>query len=625
MRIAPTKSGRLKTPLNKALYCLRFLSIILPVFGVGSINANEQFVPEWAIDATWYQIFPERFHNGDPSNDPPRSSLDFLQYVPESWQLSSWTSDWYARAPWEIESREEFYHHVHRRRYGGDLQGVIDKLDHLQDLGINALYLNPLFYADSMHKYDGNCFHHIDPHFGPDPAGDLKIMATETHDPRTWKWTSADRLFLNLIREAHRRNMRVIIDGVWNHTGTSHFAFQDLVANQQRSRYKDWFKVIRFDSPDTPDNEFDYQGWHGYKSLPEFQQLDGDLASGPKRYVFACTRRWMDPSGRGRPGEGIDGWRLDVAEELPPKFWQDWHKLVRSINPEAYTSAEIWGDATRFVPDNHFSAAMNYHGFAMVAKAWFIDQTIGSAEFLRQFTERFEAHPPKRALAMQNLYDSHDTQRLASAIVNQHLPPTYDDGNIVSPRHNPDYRITAPDDEARAIWAMMAVFQFTAPGAPMVYYGTELGMFGADDPDNRMPAWWPEFQFDPIKTHPNGSPLSAPIPVGYDPDIHHLYRSLGRLRSNNAVFSRGNFKAVPYPFTSSPPPSSNSPPQPKPSDIFAFTRQYQNQHALIVINRSNQSCVAPTRTPHTFITTPPAQAGSIPPKSAAIYLNTSPR
>ena len=186
-------------------------------------------VPDWAADAVFYQVFPERFRNGDPRNDPTRQSLEFPDVAPAAWRISSWTGDWYERVDWEQQLGPRFYDDgVFHRRYGGDLQGVLDKLDYLQSLGVNALYFNPVFHARSLHKYDGSSFHHVDPHFGPDPGGDLALIATETADPATWKWTAADRLFLQVIQAAHQRQIRLIIDGVFNHTGRDFFAFADL-------------------------------------------------------------------------------------------------------------------------------------------------------------------------------------------------------------------------------------------------------------------------------------------------------------------------------------------------------------------------------------------------------------
>ncbi len=228
------------------------------------------FVPDWVADAVFYQIFPERFRNGDPANDPTRDSLE-TKDVPQNWRITPWTSDWYARTDWEKQLSNNFYEHgVFQRRYGGDLQGVLDKLDYLEELGVNAIYFNPVFYARSMHKYDGASMHHVDPYFGPDPAGDLKLIANETSDPQTWQWTAADKLFLKLIRQIRERVMHVIIDGVFSHTGHDFFAFADLRKNQANSEYQDWYIVQYFDDPETPHDEFRYKSWWVLESLPEF-------------------------------------------------------------------------------------------------------------------------------------------------------------------------------------------------------------------------------------------------------------------------------------------------------------------------------------------------------------------
>ncbi len=529
------------------------VTALLAVIGSVPCRAEEQAelrVPAWVEDAIFYQVFPERFANGDPTNDPTRDTLE--ADVPESWQISPWTGDWYARDEWEEQLGPDFFEHgVFHRRYGGDLQGVIDRLDYLQDLGISALYLNPVFEARSLHKYDGNSFHHVDRHFGPDPAGDLALMATETADPATWKWTAADKLFLELLREAHARGMRVVIDGVFNHTGRDFFAFTDVRRKGRASPYASWYTIHAEDDPATPENEFRYQCWWGIDTLPEFADTpDGkDLGPGPKDYIMAITRRWMDPDGDGDPADGIDGWRLDVAREVPTAFWRDWHDLVQRLNPEAYTVAEEWDEASGFLNAADFDATMNYFGFSFPVKGFLIDGTLPASKTVAAFEERLAAHPRSRRYAMLNLIDGHDTDRVASMIVNAarrpyEQPNRYDFDIAVSPRHHADYDLRQPNTRERRIQRMVALMQQTFVGAPMIYYGTETGMWGADDPCDRMPMVWPGMRFEPQQADPRGR-VREPQPVEFDQSLFAFYRALIELRRRHASLRRGEVEFLP--------------------------------------------------------------------------------
>ena len=523
------------------------------VFATAPCRADappELQVPEWVSDAIFYQIFPERFDNADPSNDPTCDTLE--ADVPESWRISPWTGDWYARDTWERELGPDFFEHgVFHRRYGGDLQGVIDRLDYLQDLGINAIYLNPVFEARSLHKYDGNSFHHVDRHFGPDPQGDVALVATETADPKTWKWTAADRLFLELLEQAHARGIRVVIDGVFNHTGRDFFAFQDVRRRGRASPYAGWYTVLAEDDPDTPENEFKYQCWWGIDTLPEFADTpDGkDLGPGPKDYILAITRRWMDPNGDGDPADGIDGWRLDVAREVPVGFWRDWHRLVHDLNPAAYTVAEEWDEASGFLNAAAFDATMNYFGFSFPVKGFLIDDTLPATRAVAEFRDRLDHHLPTRRYAMLNLIDGHDTDRVASMIVNAarrpyEQPDRFDFDIAVSPRQHADYDLRGPDDRERRIQRMVALFQFTYVGAPMMYYGTEAGMWGADDPCDRMPMVWPGMQFDPQQADPRDRDRE-PCPVGFDQTTFAFYRAAIELRKKYPCLRHGGIEFFP--------------------------------------------------------------------------------
>jgi cyclomaltodextrinase len=514
-------------------------------------SLTSQTVPAWAADAVFYQIFPERFFNGDRSNDPTRESLESPELVPKSWAISPWTGDWYARAEWEKERGPNFFENgVFDRRYGGDLRGIIMKLDYLSGLGINAIYFNPVFYSRSLHKYNGSSFHHIDPYFGPDPSGDLKMMGTETSDPASWKWTAADKLFLELLKKAHARNIRVIIDGVFNHTGCDFFAFADLRQRQAASPYRDWYIVQSYDDLATPQNEFRYKAWWGTESLPEFAN-DGtgnDLHPGPKKYILDSTKRWMDPDGDGDPADGIDGWRLDVANEVPTGFWRDWHSLARKINPQCYTVAEFWGDAQRFLDEGQFSATMNYFGFSFPVKGFLIDQTLAPSGAAHMLGERRQGFPLATQYALQNLMDSHDTDRLASMIVNAGRRPykepkrfDYDIGD--SPRYVSDYDVRQPNDRERRVQRLVSLLQMTYVGAPMIYYGTEAGMWGADDPCDRMPMVWQEMSYDPQQGDPLGRPRPA-NPVAFDDGLFKFYQAAIKFRRENPALRRGDVEFV---------------------------------------------------------------------------------
>lgn len=540
------------------------------------VTENSPSEPEWVADAVFYQIFPTRFRNGDPTNDPPRSSLEYLENVPESWQVTSWTADWYARADWEVQLGEDFYENgVFDRRYGGDLQGVIDRLDYLHDLGINAIYFNPVFYARSLHKYDGNTFHHIDPYFGPDPAGDFQLMASETSDPSTWHMTAADQLFFDLIREAHARGIKIVIDGVWNHTGRDFFAFADIVDNQEDSPYKDWYIIRSFDDPGTPEDEFDYEGWWGVETLPLFADTpDGeDLHPGPKQYIFDATEKWMDPNGDGESSDGIDGWRLDVAPDVPIGFWADWNAHVRSLNGNAYTVSEVWDEAHSFLVSGGFSATMNYHAFAFPVKGFLIDNLITPTEFVAAIESRIADYPRSMQFALLNLVDSHDTDRLASMIVNAKTtydqPERFDYDHNVSPRWYPSYAVRKPNGDEQAIQKLVALFQMTFPGAPMIYYGTEVGMWGADDPDDRMPMVWQDLEYEDQTASPHDRPRPADT-VAFDEALHAFYRTIIALRHENDALRYGAFEPV---FTDDA------------RNLLFFTREHEGERVLIGLNR----------------------------------------
>ena len=508
-------------------------------------------VPAWSQDAIWYQIFVERFRNGDPSNDPTPHDIEGVtsEPTPEGWMPTPWSQDWYRQEPWAAATGKDFYGTVQFRRYGGDLKGVIDRLDYLQDLGVTALFLNPVNDAPSLHKYDARSYQHIDRNFGPDPRGDEARMAAEDPgNPATWRWTAADSLFLALVREVHRRHMRIIMDYSWNHTGTTFWAWRDVLAHQRASRFADWYEIERFDDPATPDtNEFAYRGWAGVPWLPEWKKIgrpagqtkgaiDGNLVPGVRDLVFNVTRRWLDPNADGDPSDGVDGFRLDVADVVPLGFWRDYRRLVRSVNPDAYLVGEVWWeswpdkvyDPAPWLRGDVFDAVMNYRWYTPT-RSFFAGAPpfLTPSGYAASLDSLATGIGPSFQRAMMNLTASHDTPRFSTSVYN---PGRYKYRN--TPREDPAYRIDRPDERSRRIQRLILVQQFTGIGAPHVWNGDEVGMWGADDPDERKPLVWADLRYDDETTDPVGRPRRRDRVVP-DTALFGVYHDLIALRKEH--------------------------------------------------------------------------------------------
>ncbi|WP_462146892.1 glycoside hydrolase family 13 protein [Pseudoalteromonas gelatinilytica] len=550
-------------------------------------NNKNEFVPQWAKKAVWYQIFPERFRNGDPSNDPKVDDIKGADPIkqPVQWRIHPWGSDWYELQDYErvnkaANDEHEISTHLLRRRYGGDLQGVIDKLDYLKDLGINAIYLNPVFDSPSLHKYDAASYHHIDPNFGPDPVGDRKLMAQENPlDPKTWVWTKADELALELIDNAHQKGIRIIFDGVFNHMGINSFAFQDLAKNQENSDYKNWFTVNSF-KDEKQGTEFDYQGWFGVKSLPEFKEDEQGLVTGPKQYVFAATKRWMNPKGKGRE-YGIDGWRLDVAYCIAHGFWKDWRQLVKSINPEAYLTAEIVDTPENVKPymqGDEFDGEMNYN-FAFTAAEFFFNpekMAISPTQFDSKLAELRSLYPQGVAYVVQNLFGSHDSNRIGSHIVNRGIANFRDWQDYFTTSQaviNPDYKVSKPTSYDLQLQRLFALLQMTYVGAPMLYYGDEVGMWGANDPDSRKPMIWPDIKYQAERYNPDGS-VRSPDKVTVNTSLKQTYKQLIAIRNANPALSIGSYKTILADDT---------------KNVFVFERQHHTGTFWVLFNNSTEN------------------------------------
>lgn len=525
--------------------------------GSSSTKTNITDPPKWASEVVWYQIFVERFSNGDTTNDPTPETISVSTSsfpVPPDWKITPWSQDWYEQEAWAQKSGKPFRETLQHRRYGGDLQGVLNKLDYLKDLGITAIYFNPLNDAPSLHKYDARNYHHIDVNFGPDPKGDIELMKTENpSDPSTWKWTSADKLFLKVVEEAHKRGMKVILDYSWNHTGVQFWAMQDIMKNGEKSAYKDWYEIVSFDDPKTPENEFQYKGWLNVQSLPELRKVDlkqervngmpfeGNVAPGPKQHIFDVTKRWLAPDGD--TAKGINGYRLDVADQIPMGFWRDYRSYVKSIKPDAYLVGEIWWEKwpnrlMNPVPYNSgdaFDAVMFYQIYRP-ARDFFtgVNSGVSATELIDSLNFQWNRLSVPYRYGQMNVNATHDSPRILTCFAN---PGKYK--YHANPAEDPNYITGFPSEETYKRVRLYLIHQFTIPGSPSIWNGDELGMTGADDPDCRKPIWWPEMKFNDenrrnIQTGPKEYER-----IGANLDHLAFYKSIISLRNHNKVLMDG--------------------------------------------------------------------------------------
>lgn len=509
--------------------------------------------PDWAKEATWYQIMADRFRNGKTANDPDRTR--------------PWTSEWFTPSDWEGKDGQSFWKwYVFDRMYGGDLAGIREMIPYLKELGVTAIYLNPVFEADSHHRYNARTFVHIDDNLGT--KGDFARADAEEDpgDPTTWTWTASDREFLELVAELKRNGIRVILDGVFNHVGDRHSAFLDVKEKGARSKFKEWFAVRSFEP-------FEYDGWAGFGALPVFaKSADGFRSDAVKEHVFAITRRWMDPNGDGDPSDGIDGWRLDVPNEVPMGFWREWRKVVKGINPDAYITGEIWRRADAWLDGATFDAVMNYP-FADAAIAWVgnRERKIAASELDRRLAELRLAYPAEVTAVLQNLLDSHDTDRIASMLANPDR--NYDEGN--RPQDGATgYDGSKPGPEIRRKVRLLALLQATYVGAPMIWNGAEAGMWGADDPTNRKPLLWEDLE-------PYDSPEDR-----VDREMLAWYRKVFSMRAAHAALRTGSFRTLLVDDA---------------QDTWVFERSNASERIVVALNASSRDA---------SITLPGATAGA---------------
>ena len=442
-------------------------------------------VPGWVQGAVIYEIFPDRFANGDPGNDPPGTV--------------AWGSPPQAR-----------------HFQGGDLAGITAHLAHLTEMGVDVIYLTPIFTSPSTHRYDTVDYHQVDPVLGGNPA------------------------LTELLEAAHSGGMRVILDASLNHCHPGFFAFQDLIENGPRSRYRDWFVVnewpvrikarnsgrtwqrewlpvwaaesgleIEFVDDEGPPVEPTYETWYGVASMPRVNLANPEA----RAYMLEAATRWLEA--------GIDGWRMDVARYVDSDFWLDFRRVAKQVSPDAYLIAEIMGDTTLWLQGDRFDATMNYT-FRDICLGFLAREELDAPETAEALARLWAMYSWPVTLANQNLIGSHDTPRFLS-------------------------------EAGGAMWRLRLamVLQLTFPGAPGLYYGDEVGMDGGNDPGSRG-----AFPWEPA---PEGHPL------------YRLVSSLTDLRRREPALVKGDWR-----------------PLPSVGGLLIFERRWEGKRLAVIINRGRR-------------------------------------
>jgi glycosidase len=430
--------------------------------------------PDWAADAVYYYVFPERFRNGDPGNDPQPGRQRYQNHGIELHRR--WLD-----VPYKPGSGDGSDAAYNNDFFGGDLAGIIDKLDHIQALGANVIYLTPVFQAASNHKYDTGDFLRIDPGFG----------------------SNAD--FTRLTQQAARRGLRVVVDTSLNHTGSDSPYFDrygnfaggapGAFANGRIRPDSPWAGWYRFD-PGQTDPDRQYQGWAGTPDLPELDKNAPAWRDFAYRSPDSVTRHWLRA--------GASGWRMDVAPFVPDDFWREWRTVVKATDPQAITIAETWFDASKHLLGDMFDSTMNY-----IFRNAVLDYAAGGAASasLRHLELVRELYPPPAFHALMNLLSTHDQPRAL-----HHFGDTRIGGPMVD---------AATVALARRRLELALLLQMSYPGAPAIYYGDEVGLTGGADPYNRAPFPWAD---------QGGAPDEA---------LHAQVRRMTAMRQAHPVLRRG--------------------------------------------------------------------------------------
>jgi len=470
--------------------------------------------PDWAKGAIFYQIFTDRFCNGDVSNDVLEREYLYIK------EASGKAADWYEH-PKTMD--------VHRF-YGGDLQGVMDKLDYLKDLGVDVIYLNPIFVSPSNHKYDIEDYDYVDPHFGVIIKDEGECLPEwEDANSRATRYIcrvtsrenleASNELFIRLVEAIHSRGMKVILDGVFNHCGSFNkwLDRERIYENQEgyekgafideNSPYRSFFKFREGSA--WPYNA-QYDGWWGHDTLPKLNYEESSLL---EEYILKIAQKWVSPP------FNADGWRLDVAADLGKsleynhQFWQKFRKAVKEANPSALILAEHYGDPSNWLKGDQWDTVMNYDAF-MEPVTWFLTG-------LEKHSDEFRGDLMGNDESFQNAMSHHMSRfHNESLFVAMNELSNHDHSRFMTRTNKKVGRIGSMGAEAagqgidKAIMRQGVVMQMTWPGAPTIYYGDEVGLCGWTDPDSRRTFPWGredmellQFHKDMIRIHKENSAL----------------------------------------------------------------------------------------------------------------------
>lgn len=492
-------------------------------------------VPAWAKGAVMYQIFIDRFCNGDPTNDVESEEYVYIGFP--VMKVDNWEE---GLSVLDVD-----------RFYGGDLQGILDKLDYLKSLKVEVLYLSPVFVSPSNHKYDCQDYEHIDPHYGKivkdsdglvdsdanDNRGAVKY-AVRTADAENLK--ASDEFFAQFVEEVHRRGMRVILDGVFNHCGSFNKwldrekiyekdgSYEQGAYGSAESPYRDFFQFS--DEKGWPDNE-SYEGWWNHNTLPK---LNYEGSERLYQYILDIAKKWLAPP------YCIDGWRLDVAAdlghspEMNHKFWKDFRRVVKETNPDALILAEHYGDASAWLKGDEWDTVMNYDAF-MEPVSWFLtgmekhsdrkDDHLchNSQAFMRAMLDNMSRMQTASLYAAMNELSNHDHSRFLTRT------------NGIVGRLESRGAAVASEKINYGIFYSAVVIQMTWPGAPTIYYGDEAGVCGWTDPDSRRTYPWGKENLEMIELHKYMTGIRKRNPA-------FRYGSLKPLFAEKGVIAYGRFQ-----------------------------------------------------------------------------------